>query len=523
MSVFSRLYKRRLPFFLFTSFALVAILTCSTVQQATAQRASSAIEQVSTDPFSNSTSQHQTEVEPSTFAYGPTIVSAFQSGRFAQFGGASGISWATSFDAGHTWTGGTLPGVTVYAGGTYARASDSVVAYDLAHHLWLISVLAAKTQYEQSSGSTAVVVSRSFDGLNWSRPGLVAASGPTENLDKDWIVCDNHPTSQYFGRCYEQWDNGNKNAQGADGQILMSYSTDGGLTWSAAASPASQSFSAIGGQPAVQPNGNVIVPIYGYDLTTRAEGLYSYRSTDGGATWGDVVKISPSTYSGTAAPFYRGGSLPSARVDASGKVYMAWAGCYFEANCLADESGNSVDDLVLTTTTDGLTWTPLQRIPLDAVGSGVEHITASLAVDSATPSNSAHLAVTYYYWANAGTCSASTCQIYVGIATSTDGGTTWGQRQALAGPTTATWWANTESGYMTGDYIDTAIAFNRAVTVVPVATAPTGTTLHQAMYAGSVDVTGGSNGCDTLNTSGKMMPRYAPAGHASGKNYHTAN
>lgn len=520
---FSRHYKRHMPLLLFTTLALVALLGFSVFNRANAQAASPALPQVSTDPFTNSTSQHQTQVEPSTFSYGSTVVSVFQSGRFAQYGGASGISWVTSLDAGRTWKGGTLPGVTVYAGGTYARAANAVATYDLAHHVWLVSVLAAKTQYQQSSGSTAVVVSRSSNGLTWSNPALVDASDSTQYFDKDWIVCDNHPASKYFGRCYEEWDNGNKNAQGVDGQIFMSYSNDGGRTWSSAVNPASQSFSALGGQPVVQPNGNVIVPIYGYDYTTGAEGIYSYRSTNGGATWGDEVKISPSTYSGTAAPFYRGGSLPSAKIDASGKVYLVWAGCYFEANCLADEIGNSVDDIVLTTSTDGLTWTPLQRIPLDAVGSDVEHITAGLAVDSATAGNSAHLAVTYYYWGNAGSCGASTCQIYVGMATSVNGGETWSQRQTLAGPTTATWWASTEYGYMTGDYISTAIAFNRAVTVVPVGTAPTGTTLHQAMYAASVSVTGGSGGCDTLSSSG-ITPKYAPAGHnKSGKNYHTAS
>lgn len=40
------------------------------------------ITRISTDPFSNVSSQHATEVEPSLFASGLTIVSAFQSGRF---------------------------------------------------------------------------------------------------------------------------------------------------------------------------------------------------------------------------------------------------------------------------------------------------------------------------------------------------------------------------------------------------------------------------------------------------------
>ncbi len=514
MKIFYARRKYVVASLIFTTLMLIVSLRFTTLHQANAQAASHMAQQISSDPFTNSTSQHETQVEPSTFSYGLTVVSIFQSGRFATLGGSSGILWSTSLDGGRTWRVGALPGMTVYTGGTYARASNAVVVYDQAHHTWLASVLVAKTTFENSSGSSAIVVSRSFDGLNWSLPVLVAASGATDYFDKDWIVCDNHLISPYYGRCYEQWDNAN-----AENQILMSSSDDSGLTWSQANGPASQSFLAIGGQPVVQLNGHVVVPIYGYDKATGAEGIYSYRSIDGGATWTDLEEISPSTYSGTADPFYRGGSLPSARTDAFGKVYVVWAGCYFEADCLANETGNTTDDIVMTTTTDGLTWTPLQRIPLDAIGSDVEHLTAGLAVDSYTAGNRAHLAVTYYYWADAGSCGASTCQAYVGLATSTNGGASWSMRQTLAGPTTPSWWAITESGYMTGDYITTAISADRAVAVVPIATAPTGTTLHQAMYAGSVPVTGGTIGCDTLSTAG--LAPHAVSKDESTKDYHT--
>src|SRR5713101_9334219 len=43
--------------------------------------------QISSDPFSNSSSQHMTEVEPQIYANGSTIVAAFQQGRI--FGGGS--------------------------------------------------------------------------------------------------------------------------------------------------------------------------------------------------------------------------------------------------------------------------------------------------------------------------------------------------------------------------------------------------------------------------------------------------
>src|SRR5947208_3333764 len=58
--------------------------------------------QLSSDLYTNSTSQHKTEVEPASYAYGSTIVAAFQSGRFSNVG-SSNIGWATSTDVGISW------------------------------------------------------------------------------------------------------------------------------------------------------------------------------------------------------------------------------------------------------------------------------------------------------------------------------------------------------------------------------------------------------------------------------------
>lgn len=453
-----------------------------TIQQRHVQ-ASSLLKQISHDPYQNTTSEHQTQVEPGTSSFGPMVVSAFQSGRFFTGGGSSNISWATSFDAGFTWQTGNLPGITVFAGGTYGRVSDSVVTFDLAHRTWLIFSLAIKTTTDVNQ-STAVIVNRSIDGLHWSGPIVVSASGPTQNWDKDDDACDQNPGSRFFGRCYAQWDDANT------GQLWLSFSTDGGLTWSAPVHPANQSFSAQSGPMIIQPNGNVLVPIFGADLTTQALGIYSAMSTDGGKSWTNLVKIAPALFfnvAGSAAAQYRGGSLPTAGVDATGTMYVAWAGCYFEANC---DAGTGTDDIVFTTSTNGTSWSPLQLIPLDPVGSGVEHLTAGLAVQG-TPLGGVRLAVTYYYFPNP-TCSTQPCQLFVGFASSINGGKSWSARKTLAGPTAESWYANTDAGFMTGDYISTAIALTRGVTVVPVAQAPNGQQLNEAMYAASLELTGGS-------------------------------
>src|SRR5712692_4599190 len=70
--------------------------------------------QLSSDPFTNSTSQHATEVEPDTFASGSTLVSAFQVGRFFN-GGASDIGFATSTNGGKNFKNDFLPGTTPFS------------------------------------------------------------------------------------------------------------------------------------------------------------------------------------------------------------------------------------------------------------------------------------------------------------------------------------------------------------------------------------------------------------------------
>jgi len=123
------------------SIALILVFTLST--SVFAALTGRALLQVSTDPYTNSTSQHQTEVEPDSYSNGSTIVAATQVGRFTD-GGASNIGWATSTDNGTTWKNGFLPGTTVYAtpAGSYDRLSDPAVIYDAAHQHWIISSLA---------------------------------------------------------------------------------------------------------------------------------------------------------------------------------------------------------------------------------------------------------------------------------------------------------------------------------------------------------------------------------------------
>src|SRR5437867_2944298 len=115
MAVISR-FRWRISFItVFTLVALILSFLSAVSSAAYSHAAGEALIRISTDPFTNSTSQHKTELEPDSYAFGQTIVATFQQGRFFN-GGSSDNGWATSHDGGATWTHGSLPGLDVYSG-----------------------------------------------------------------------------------------------------------------------------------------------------------------------------------------------------------------------------------------------------------------------------------------------------------------------------------------------------------------------------------------------------------------------
>lgn len=454
---------------------------------------------ISSDPFTNSSSQHQTEVEPDTYSFGNTIVAGFQVGRFTN-GGSSDIGWATSTDGGATWKHGFLQGLTVYAGGSFSRASDPSVAYDAKHHTWMISSLVFNTFAPFDNG---IAVNLSHDGLTWGKPILIAESIPL-GFDKNWTVCDDSTVSPFYGHCYTEWDTSVNKTQ--FNLISMSTSVNGGLNWGAAKATANHD-NGIGGQPVVQPNGTVIVPIIGETATTSD--IASFRSTNGGISWSGTVMVATLNQYNEKANI-RNGGLPSAEIDGAGKVYVVWQDCRFEANC-------SANDIVMSTSTNGLTWSAVTRIPIDPVGSNVDHFTPGIGVDKHSAGRDARLALTYYYFSDA-SCSTSTCQLFIGFISSTNGGRSWSEKEQVAGPMNLLW-LPLAFGRFAGDYISTSfVGDDEALAVFAVATPPSGGHFNVAMYApaeNALRITGGNltavgdqavaTGSSSLNVSRTML------------------
>ena len=440
------------------AFLTVVLALAICVVMVTPAHAQFTLVQISSDKFNNKDSVHKTEVEPDFFSWGNTIVGTFHVARVpGSIGwGSADVGWSTSTNGGKTWTYGILPGLTSkYKNGPYGWAADPSVAYDAKHKQWLISTLPLAGQ-ENSGLIGDVAVSRSPDGLRWGKPIII---DKTHEDDKNWTTCDNTPTSKFYGNCYTEWDQ----AYGSQ-QVLMSTSHDGGLTWSPGKASADGAVG-LGGEPIVQPNGTVIVPFNGGAID-------AFRSTDGGKTWSTTVTIGSIIAHQEDGGIRAFVDLPGVAVDGAGRVYVVWWDCRFRSGC-------SSNDVVMSSSTDGKTWSAVSRIPIDHVNSTVDHFLAGIGADPATSGKTAHLTVVYYYYP-VSACNNS-CQLDVGFVTSTNGGKTWTAGKQLAGPMKLTWLPVSDAGYMVADYIGVTYTNGNPRGIFAVAKAPSGG-LNEAMY-----------------------------------------
>jgi hypothetical protein len=147
---------------------------------------------------------------------------------------------------GSTWTNrGLLDDFAGWQASPYVSDGDPVIVYgprydpatrtfsDTATDAYYQSL--ASYRPGQQPGNQApefIVVSRSSDnGTSWPGPSVITrASGFTFN-DKNSIWADKNPSSPFFGRLYASWTQF-RGIPGAAEPIRVSFSTDGGRTWS---------------------------------------------------------------------------------------------------------------------------------------------------------------------------------------------------------------------------------------------------------------------------------------------------
>jgi hypothetical protein len=389
---------------------------------------------ISRDLTTISGAQHATIAEPDTFSFGSTVVTAFQVGRFED-GGSGAIGWASSLDAGRNWRSGLLPGV--------GHASDPSVAYDASHRVWLAVTLGI------ANGPNSIDVSRSSDARRWDAP-IHALSFRSGAFDKEWIVCDNAPTSPHRGTCYIAFTDIRSD------RIAVTASNDGGVTWTppvAASTPPD----VVGAQPIVLPDGTLVV------AWLQQNRLVAARSRDGGISFEPAVNISELEFDGT--PGLRAPPLPSIEVGADGRALLVWPDCRFRSGC----QGN---DVVVSTTTDGVVWTPPARI----TNGGGNYLIPGIAADPRTGALAVVAVVELQ---------GTSGRLGAVLVVARDG-IRWAPPRRLDAVTMQSSWLPRAGGAFLGDYLSASWSGGRPIGVVPLALAPTSSGLRLALYSGTL-------------------------------------
>jgi hypothetical protein len=208
-------------------------------------------------------------------------------------------SVAYSADAGQTWkvAAGTSPG-------NYRVSGDVSLAYDAAGHAILCYIafdkLGTTNYWAQGATRNGIFIRRSLDGgQTWEPEAITIISHestpgiPFE--DKPWVVADT--SGPHAGNLYIGWTQFTLAAS----DLLFSRSTDGGKTWSnpiklnsVSGLPRDDNGALEGFHGVVGPDGTL------YTIWADRDGIMMANSHDGGATFSKQRRIVP------AGPAYFG-------------------------------------------------------------------------------------------------------------------------------------------------------------------------------------------------------------------------
>ena len=245
-----------------------------------------------------------------------------------------------SADGGRTWSAGFLPGLVranTAAPGPYESAGDPAVVAGPNGTFWYANIAFNRTDL-----ANAIAVSRSADGgQTWSTHYVVqtsAIAGKRIFNDKDWIAADpSDPTGQ---TAYVTWTLF-KNRSSA---IVISKTTDGGLTWSVPHRVSDLFTTDQGSTVVVGNDGTVYVT---FETFTGSGGAVAFAvSRDGGRTFTTrlIAPISdiPSPLPGAT---FRDDSFPALALDGA-TLHVAWS----------NWNGTNADVVYMRSANGGATW-----------------------------------------------------------------------------------------------------------------------------------------------------------------------
>ena len=219
----------------------------------------------------------------------------------------------TSFDGGATWLDGQIPLGPADGAGDPSPAFVGALSSPTNPRESVVLMAGLSTREEGDEGD--VTVSRSADGgQTWSEPNVVfrgiGADPEVVFFDKEWLTVDNSPSSPHYGRAYmtaTRFISDEATLASEESAIFLSYSDDGGRTWSApveiSGSHPSCTFQTTGAPgecdedqfsiPETAPDGTLYVHFLNFQNSAAWEVPLDFdsqimvlRSDDGGVTFG---------------------------------------------------------------------------------------------------------------------------------------------------------------------------------------------------------------------------------------------
>jgi hypothetical protein len=334
-----------------------------------------------------------------------------------------------SNDGGATFTGVDLPLPPPRTNNGFDFGSDPGVAFDANGNAYYSYIIVWFSTGGSINGTEMAVARSSDRGATWTATYFNPQTGNAQFNDKPMITVDTGTT--HHNRIYVAWDNatGKSSSDKNGNNVLLSYSDDGGVTFSTptnVSGPFTGKTGGIGADPYVTANGDVHVAWQDYTNHVIADAV----SSDGGNTFS-----SPSVIALVGGFEFD----PAAQASRGALVYPSCGSYRTSLYCsYMNETASGTTVYVAKSIDNGANWTS------QAVPAGGDQFNQWLAVD---PSNGS-VNVAYYDTGVDG----ATPTIYT-LARSTNGGASYTTSPIANAPTDESCCApSVNLGNQYGDY-----------------------------------------------------------------------
>lgn len=237
------------------------------------------------------------------------------------------------------------------------------------------------------------------------------------------------------------------------GPQVLRYSDDHGRSWSQLITISAATSGTSGAQPVVLNDGTLLDVYEGG--TNQSLLIRAQRSTDGGVHFSRPVDVAVDLAS-MSPDFRDGADLPNVTVDRStGRIYTVWADQRFRRD--------GDNDVVLTSSSDGLHWSRVQRVTSGPTGDGMDHFMAAVAAAGG------HVWVSYRTRDYLPTPSNL---VGMDVVTSTNAGRSFSAPLRLGPTSNLRYTSPTDRGLFLGDYMGIDATPGRAAAVWDVALRP---------------------------------------------------